>query len=993
MKRSPALLIALIVILIPLESFSQKEYYNWVFGIDCQLTFDTPGLSPKKVNGAKFEGLEGCATISDKNGNLLFFTNGVDVWNRNYEIMPNGKNIGGHVSSTQSSLIIQKPGDDNIFYIFTTEDISLLFSDKLTFSYSIVDIRLDGGLGDVTEKIKYLNNPSTEKLCAAMHSNGEDVWIFTHDWGTNGFRKYLLGDKLEFIGVQNIGPDHKNKEENVYGHMKFTSDFDKLALVRSDDACIDLFKFNNESGELSDPLTIQTGLEKYLYGVEFSPYGNMLYISAQTPQSDYIIYQLDISDWNAQNITNSLVEIKRGFSDYGVGAIQAGPNGKLYFSLPGNSYLGAINNPNTYGAGCNFDPEAYYADGTVEYGLPNVIPYPIEMTIKLNDVFACAGDTIFLNATISTNNARDIYWEGPGGFTSKGKNVFRADADKSMEGWYYVYATYQTIVYKDSVWVAVSDIDAYIETPDSTVFCEGNSILLGARPSGEGYSYLWNTGETDDEIFIYSAGEYSCTVTDSNGCSSTASVITTNYPRPNSVIAGDTAFCEGKSLILESENAYDGYYWSNGDDEKITEISEPGKYYLIVTNEYGCKDTSSIDITVFPKAEVEILGRERFCFGEKNTLSADRDFVEYSWSTGETTKDIDVTATGYYDLKVVNKNGCVAYDTIHVEMIDPIKLVIKPLSIDYGMIFLDKNDINKITLQNTDDANMNVNAYLLDGVSSFSITSPTFPRNIAPGEIKEIDLSFQPEFILDYADSLIIEVTGECPRRVSIPVLGAGKVGLEVWLPEQIVTIGKSACVPMYAKVMTETEKLIPLSFNSIVSLDAAAMDIVDYKEITGSERILELSGDSVMISGDDTPIGEFCGLVLLGNSDEEAMFIKTFEWNNPHIEMDTADGKLLINDICVFGMRRVSSFEKSRMEISPNPAGEQIKVNIVSEEKGRFVFSLYSMDGKKVYSEEWAGEKGRSLNISASDFRQGLYTAVLLTPWNTLSQQLIIAK
>ena len=89
---------------------------------------------------------EGVATISDNSGNLLFYTNGITVWNRNHLIMTNGSGLLGDFSSTQSAIIVQKPLSTNIYYIFTSDNDA----GPDGIRWSEVDMNLSSGLGAIT---------------------------------------------------------------------------------------------------------------------------------------------------------------------------------------------------------------------------------------------------------------------------------------------------------------------------------------------------------------------------------------------------------------------------------------------------------------------------------------------------------------------------------------------------------------------------------------------------------------------------------------------------------------------------------------------------------------------------------------------------------------------------------------------------------------------------------------------------------------------------
>jgi urease alpha subunit len=100
--------------------FAQKEANIWYFGANAGLDFNS-GTPVALLDGA-LDTIEGCATISDTDGNLLFYTDGITVFNKNHTIMLNGMGLNGDTSTTQSALIVPKPNDENTYYIFTVAD-------------------------------------------------------------------------------------------------------------------------------------------------------------------------------------------------------------------------------------------------------------------------------------------------------------------------------------------------------------------------------------------------------------------------------------------------------------------------------------------------------------------------------------------------------------------------------------------------------------------------------------------------------------------------------------------------------------------------------------------------------------------------------------------------------------------------------------------------------------------------------------------------------
>jgi len=165
--------------LLPFVLFSQNEYNNWHFGEGVTLDFNNG--SPVVGYGSKVStsNAEGSASVSDCQGNLLFYTSGETVWNSSNNVMVNGTGLYGVANnfvetySSQGALIVKRPETSGIYYIFTASESRGLF-------YSIVNMNLNGGQGEVIIKNTLLSSKETEKLAVTYHSNGKDIWMVTH---------------------------------------------------------------------------------------------------------------------------------------------------------------------------------------------------------------------------------------------------------------------------------------------------------------------------------------------------------------------------------------------------------------------------------------------------------------------------------------------------------------------------------------------------------------------------------------------------------------------------------------------------------------------------------------------------------------------------------------------------------------------------------------------------------------------------------------------
>src|SRR5688572_7206941 len=177
----------LCLVFFPAILSAQNEANNWLYGHFAGITFNTS--TPSALPGGQTQTNEGTSSISDAAGNLLFYSDGVKVWNRNHIVMPNGTGLHGNQSSSQSCLIVPWPEQENLYYVFTAPDWSANYG----LEYSVVDMTLDGGLGDVTlEKNIILLSSSTEKLTAALHRNNRYVWVVGHSFESADFYAWRI---------------------------------------------------------------------------------------------------------------------------------------------------------------------------------------------------------------------------------------------------------------------------------------------------------------------------------------------------------------------------------------------------------------------------------------------------------------------------------------------------------------------------------------------------------------------------------------------------------------------------------------------------------------------------------------------------------------------------------------------------------------------------------------------------------------------------------
>ncbi len=152
---------------------AQLQNTNWYFGSEIGLNFSDGTQDPTILTNSLMDTSGGSASISDDLGNLLFYTNGINVWNNLHTIMPNGSGLLGGTNISQSVIIVPDPSDTNKYYVFTNQGDSMGASGLY---YSIIDMTLDNGSGDIVTNDK---KPAEDvpKVTPMMDSGEPDPFV------------------------------------------------------------------------------------------------------------------------------------------------------------------------------------------------------------------------------------------------------------------------------------------------------------------------------------------------------------------------------------------------------------------------------------------------------------------------------------------------------------------------------------------------------------------------------------------------------------------------------------------------------------------------------------------------------------------------------------------------------------------------------------------------------------------------------------------------
>ena len=365
---------------------SQNQTNHWYFGNNASLNFNNGTLNV--INDSQMSTPAGCSTISDDLGNLLFYTNGQTVWNRNHEVMVNGNDLPGEITNTQTSIIIPKPNDVNTYYIISTR-INPSTSAPLIppgVFISQVEFTPQNPLGIVTIKRQRILSDSSERVTASYDpdSNTYKVIVFANitSAGNAVGRFYIFTiSETGFTLSPVISDQFATLSKN--GAIKVSPDGKFVALADHDGQLVYVYEFNSANNTLNYFKRIPVFLpfiNVHPYGVEFSPDSKIVYFTGKFYPSLSFLFKYILVDNRPQTLPEKM---QIAYTDaYSFGSLQLATDGNIYVAnfeeSNGNitplPFLGAIKDPESTDPNSGFEATAVnLGSATSTKGLPNFV--------------------------------------------------------------------------------------------------------------------------------------------------------------------------------------------------------------------------------------------------------------------------------------------------------------------------------------------------------------------------------------------------------------------------------------------------------------------------------------------------------------------------------------------------------------------------------------------------------------------------------------------
>jgi len=670
---------SLLSLFILLRSLSaQNENTKWYFGNKAALDFMTD--PPTSLNNSAMNVGSGCASIADAAGNLLFYTSGDTIWNKNHQVMANGTGLFGY-NSSEGTIIVKKPSSNNLYYIFTVP--GGLSTQGL--NYSIVDMSLAAGMGSVTIKNSPLYAMQTcQHIAATRHCNGQDFWILSQDKNTDIYRAFLLSASgINTTAVLSTVSTATNGNTTPGFNLRFSPNGKRLcssffaspSVSSSVVSYVVVYDFNPGAGIVSNSLCLSNLSNARC---EFSPNGSKIYV-----MNAGVLHQFDLCAGSSSAIIASDYTVNSGFGSM----MRRAPNGKIYVAKGGFPFLNVINNPNLQGNAMNYIMNGQsLVSGVCRVGLPNFANGYDKEFASFAQGLGCLSTSFtvpsFASPSLSAcvamgTTVTSLSWNfgDPASGSANTSTLTNPTHTYPAFGNYTVQLVINYVgCAPDTIRQTVQLVNPSLSINTPSFSCNGsiNATVVPNGGSGQ-YTYTWMPGNINTAtVSNVNPGTYTVSVSDALGNCFYSNTVTLTSPSTLSANITTTLSCTTVSASILSSGGSGNYTysWSPGSYTSATVNTLPPGSYTVVTNDvtHQCSITNTVLVSTLASPTLAVSGNYTVCPNQSATLSVSGADT-YTWSTVATGSLVVLSptvTTSYIVSGSFTSSGCVTNKTVSV---------------------------------------------------------------------------------------------------------------------------------------------------------------------------------------------------------------------------------------------------------------------------------------------------------------------------------------
>lgn len=472
-------------------------------------------------------GYEGIAHMEDGAGNIIFFVNANGVYNSAQVLMSGSVGLLADPSSAEIDICPWPKHAGKFFIIYNAQTCSNMF-------YSVVDMNLNGGLGNVSSLNIPLNQSSVAEGFEIVRADCNLYRVLFYNCNV-GFKSF----DVDSIGIHNptLLLTYPNPQNGTDGRGELDYANGRIGMGFNNIDYAFLGDYDPLTNVLSNPVTVHVGTNTAngTYGIEFSPDGTKAYISCWYDlSSNNNLYQYDFTSGTLLGFFVNSISVSGG--EHGPGQIELGSDNNLYMINNGSHEITVISNANSTTPTFT----TINVTSTLALGISDAIQTDVFFTFDFTSTFSCTGPTVNFNSTGNTCQVDSIGWNFGDGTHGAGQNpshTYSLAGNFTIHMYVYFAGMIDSVSHPIIITSNMLNGFSVDAGPNQTIDVAGSALLNATINVSGNYIYSWTpTINLSDPTILNPIANptqtttYYITVTNSAGCSTTDSVIVNVVP-------------------------------------------------------------------------------------------------------------------------------------------------------------------------------------------------------------------------------------------------------------------------------------------------------------------------------------------------------------------------------------------------------------------------------------------------------------------------------